>query len=185
MGVLGETGRGAAEAAGIEDDVDFVVGTFSKSLGGVGGFATSRHAILDTIRYCIRAYIFTASSSPSVVASVRRALAIVREEPERRERLWDNARRLYRGLEALGLPLGPAASPVVAVEFTDRSQAIAAWYHLFENGVYVNLVVPPASPSTNFLLRNSMSAAHTDAQIDTIIDAYRSLLDAGLATPVA
>jgi 8-amino-7-oxononanoate synthase len=185
MGVLGETGRGAAEAAGIEDDVDFVVGTFSKSLGGVGGFATSRHAILDTIRYCIRAYIFTASSSPSVVASVRRALAIVREEPERRERLWNNARRLYRGLEALGLPLGPAASPVVAVEFTDREQAIAAWYHLFENGVYVNLVVPPASPSTNFLLRNSMSAAHTDAQVDTIIDAYRQLLDAGLATPVA
>jgi 8-amino-7-oxononanoate synthase len=185
MGVLGETGRGAAEAAGIEDDVDFVVGTFSKSLGGVGGFATSRHAILDTIRYCIRAYIFTASSSPSVVASVRRALAIVREEPERRERLWNNARRLYRGLEALGLPLGPAASPVVAVEFTDREQAIAAWYHLFENGVYVNLVVPPASPSTNFLLRNSMSAAHTDAQVDTIIDAYRQLLGAGLATPVA
>jgi 8-amino-7-oxononanoate synthase len=185
MGVLGETGRGAAEAAGIEDDVDFVVGTFSKSLGGVGGFATSRHAILDTIRYCIRAYIFTASSSPSVVASVRRALAIVREEPERRERLWNNARRLYRGLEELGLPLGPAASPVVAVEFTDREQAIAAWYHLFENGVYVNLVVPPASPSTNFLLRNSMSAAHTDAQVDTIIDAYRQLLGAGLATPVA
>jgi 8-amino-7-oxononanoate synthase len=185
MGVLGENGRGAAEAAGIENDVDFLVGTFSKSLGGVGGFATSRHAILDTIRYCIRAYIFTASSSPSVVASVRRALAIVREEPERRERLWNNARRLYRGLEALGLPLGPAASPVVAVEFTDREQAIAAWYHLFENGVYVNLVVPPASPSTNFLLRNSMSAAHTDAQVDTLIDAYRQLLDAGLATPVA
>ncbi len=183
MGVLGETGRGAAQAAGIEDDVDFIVGTFSKSLGAVGGFAISRHAILDTIRYCIRAYIFTASSSPSVVASVRQALRIVREEPERRERLWDNAARLYHGLRELGLPVGPAVSPVVAVEFTDREQAIAAWYQLFKSGVYVNLVVPPASPSTNFLLRNSMSAAHTPQQIDRIITAYRALLDAGLATP--
>ena len=182
MGVLGESGRGAAQAAGIEDEVDFIVGTFSKSLGAVGGFATSRHAILDTIRYCIRAYIFTASSSPSVVASVRQALQIVRDEPGLRERLWENAERLYRGLRDLGLSVGPAVSPVVAVEFTDREQAIAAWYQLFENGVYVNLVVPPASPSTNFLLRNSMSAAHTPQQIDTIIAGYRGLLDAGLAT---
>ena len=182
MGVLGASGRGAAQAAGIEDDVDFIVGTFSKSLGAVGGFATSRHAILDTIRYCIRAYIFTASSSPSVVASVRQALQIVRDEPELRERLWRNAEHLYTGLRDLGLSVGPAASPVVAVEFTDREQAIAAWYHLFEGGIYVNLVVPPASPSTNFLLRNSMSAAHTPEQIDTIIAGYRGLLDAGLAT---
>ncbi|MFN2289074.1 MAG: aminotransferase class I/II-fold pyridoxal phosphate-dependent enzyme [Chromatocurvus sp.] len=182
MGVLGATGRGATQAAGIEDEVDFIVGTFSKSLGAVGGFATSRHAILDTIRYCIRAYIFTASSSPSVVASVRQALQIVRDEPGLRERLWENAERLYRGLRELGLSVGPAASPVVAVEFTDREQAIAAWYQLFESGVYVNLVVPPASPSTNFLLRNSMSAAHTPQQIDTIIAGYRGLLDAGLAS---
>lgn len=183
MGVLGETGRGAAQAAGIEDDVDFIVGTFSKSLGAIGGYAISRHAILDTIRYCIRAYIFTASASPSVVASVRQALQILRDEPERRERLWDNAAHLYNGLRQLGLPVGPAVSPVVAVEFTDREQAIAAWYQLFESGVYVNLVVPPASPSTNFLLRNSMSAAHTPQQIDSIIAAYRGLIDAGLAAP--
>ena len=181
MGVLGAGGRGAAQAAGIEDEVDFIVGTFSKSLGAVGGFATSQHAILDTIRYCIRAYIFTASSSPSVVASVRRALQIVRDEPALRERLWENAERLHTGLRSLGLPVGPAASPVVAVEFTDRELAIAAWYQLFEQGIYVNLVVPPASPSSNFLLRNSMSAAHTPEQIDAMIAAYRTLLDAGLA----
>src|SRR6056297_2370890 len=183
MGVLGAGGRGAAQAAGIEDDVDFIVGTFSKSLGAVGGFATSRHAILDTIRYCIRAYIFTASSPPSVIASVRRALKILRDEPELRERLWQNAEHLYNGLRDLGLAVGPAASPVVAVEFTDREPAIAAWHQLFEQGVYVNLVVPPASPSSNFLLRNSMSAAHTPDQIDTMITAYRGLVDAGLAIP--
>jgi len=184
MGALGETGRGAAQAAGVESDVDFTVGTFSKSLGSIGGFCVSPHAELETIRYCIRAYIFTASSSPSVVASTRKALEIIRQQPELREKLWDNANRLYRGLASLGLPLGPTASPVVAVELEDRSQAIACWKALMENGVYVNLVVPPASPSTNFLLRNSVSAAHSSEQIDTIISAYAGLIDTGLLHPV-
>lgn len=183
MGVMGDSGRGAAQAAGIEDDVDFFVGTFSKSLGGIGGFCTSKHAELETIRYCIRAYIFTASSSPSVVASTREALRIIGEQPELRTKLWDNANRLYSGLQKLGLPLGPAASPVVAVELEDRSQAIACWQALMSAGVYANLVVPPASPSTNFLLRNSVSAAHSTEQIDTIIGAYAGLLDAGLISP--
>ena len=182
MGALGETGRGAAQAAGVEDDVDFFVGTFSKSLGAIGGFCTSRHPELETIRYCIRAYIFTASSSPSVVASTREALRIVQAEPELREKLWDNARRLYDGLGKLGLPLGPSASPVVAVELQDRTQAIDCWQGLMDAGVYANLVVPPASPSTNFLLRNSVSAAHSPEQIDTIIAAYAGLKESGLLT---
>jgi 8-amino-7-oxononanoate synthase len=183
MGALGESGRGAAQAAGIEDDVDFTVGTFSKSLGAIGGYCVSKHAELETIRYCIRAYIFTASSSPSVVASTRQALQIIRKEPELREKLWENANRLYSGLEDLGLPLGPTASPVVAVELDDRSQAIACWQALMDAGVYANLVIPPASPSTNFLLRNSVSAAHSSEQIDTIIAAYAGLQKAGLLEP--
>ena len=182
MGVMGDSGRGAAQAAGVEDDVDFFVGTFSKSLGSIGGFCTSRHPELETIRYCIRAYIFTASSSPSVVASTREALRIIRAEPELQEKLWDNARRLYAGLAELNLPLGPAVSPVVAVELEDRSQAIACWQGLMDRGVYANLVVPPASPSTNFLLRNSVSAAHSSEQIDTIIAAYADLKATGLLT---
>ncbi len=183
MGVMGDSGRGAAQAAGVEDDVDFFVGTFSKSLGAIGGFCTSRHPELETIRYCIRAYIFTASSSPSVVASTRAALKIIREQPELRDKLWDNADRLYSGLQKLGLPVGPAASPVVAVQLEDRSQTIACWQALMDAGVYANLVVPPASPSTNFLLRNSVSAAHSSEQIDTIVAAYAGLLDAGLISP--
>ena len=180
MGAMGKTGRGAAEAAGVEADVDFIVGTFSKSLGAIGGFCVSRHPELETIRYCIRAYIFTASSSPSVVASTREALRIIQSEPELRERLWDNARRL--GLSDLGLSLGPAASPVVAVELRDRGQAIDCWQALMDAGVYANLVVPPASPSTNFLLRNSVSAAHTREQIELIIAAYAGLKESGLLT---
>ena len=180
MGALGDTGRGAAQAAGVEADVDFTVGTFSKSLGSIGGFCVSRHAELEAIRFCISAYIFTASSSPSIIASTREALRIIGQEPERRTRLWENANRLYQGLKSLGLAVGPTASPVVAVEMVDRSQTIDCWKALLEAGVYVNLVIPPASPSTNFLLRNSVSAAHSSEQIDTIIAAYAGLRDTGL-----
>jgi 8-amino-7-oxononanoate synthase len=180
MGVMGDHGRGAAEAAGIEQDVDFIAGTFSKSLGATGGYCVSQHPELETIRYCIRSYIFTASSSPSVVASTRKALQILQEEPGLRQRLWENATRLYEGLLGLGLPVGPSPSPVVAVVLEDRSQAITCWNALMSAGIYVNLVVPPASPSTNFLLRNSVSAAHSTEQIDTMIAAYAGLLKDGL-----
>lgn len=180
MGVLGAHGRGAVEAAGVEDEVDFIAGTFSKSLGGTGGYCVSRHPELETIRYCIRSYIFTASSSPMIVASTREALRILQAEPNLRRQLWDNAERLYNGLRTLGLSVGPSASPVVAVALEDRARAINCWKALMEAGVYANLVVPPASPSTNFLLRNSVSAAHSSAQIDTIIEAYAGLVDAGL-----
>jgi 8-amino-7-oxononanoate synthase len=183
MGALGESGRGAAQAAGVEADVDFFAGTFSKSLGAVGGFCVSNHAELEAIRFCINAYIFTASSSPSIIASTRESLRIITAEPQLREKLWDNAHRLYNGLKALGLPVGPTASPVIAVEMEDRSATVDCWKALMEAGVYVNLVIPPASPSTNFLLRNSISAAHSTQQIDTIIGAYEGLLNAGLITP--
>jgi 8-amino-7-oxononanoate synthase len=159
------------------------VGTFSKSLGAIGGFCVSPHAELEAIRFCITAYIFTASSSPSVIASTRESLRIISREPQLRHKLWDNANRLYDGLKSLGLPVGPTASPVVAVEMEDRSATIDCWKALMEAGVYVNLVVPPASPSTNFLLRNSVSAAHSREQIDTIITAYAGLKDAGLINP--
>jgi 8-amino-7-oxononanoate synthase len=185
LGTLGATGRGAAQEAGVEDDIDFFAGTFSKSLGAIGGFCVSQHAELEAIRYCIRAYIFTASSSPSVIASTREALRIVQAEPQLREKLWDNAHRLYDGLKALGLPVSPAASPVVAMEMEDRSGTIDCWKALMEAGVYVNLVIPPASPSNNYLLRNSVSAAHSSEQIDTIIAAYAGLIDAGLTHAIA
>jgi 8-amino-7-oxononanoate synthase len=90
---------------------------------------------------------------------------------------------LYNGLKELGLPVGPTASPVVAIEMTDRSVTIDCWKALMDAGVYVNLVIPPASPSSNFLLRNSVSAAHTTQQIDTIIAAYRQLVEQGLISP--
>ena len=175
LGMLGEHGRGVAEAAGVEDDVDFVVGTFSKSLGATGGYCVSNHPELEAIRFAIRAYIFTASPSPSVIASTRVALRLMQERPQLRTRLWENAHRLYDGLKQLGFAVSPEVSPVVAVTIRERDRAITWWNELMQRGAYVNLVMPPASPTTDSLLRCSVSAAHSHEQIDRIIDAFASL----------
>jgi 8-amino-7-oxononanoate synthase len=175
MGVFGERGRGLAEARGVEDGVDFVVGTFSKSLGSVGGFCVSNHPQLEIVRMASRAYIFTASPTPSVVASTRAALRLIRERPQLRTQLWENATRLYAGLAAAGFELGPEPGPVVAVFVDDPEQAIHSWHRLLGAGIYVNLVIPPATPDNRCLLRCSISAAHTPTQIDRIIEAFASL----------
>jgi 8-amino-7-oxononanoate synthase len=175
LGMLGDHGRGVAEAAGVEDDVDFVVGTFSKSLGAIGGYCVSNHDQLNAIRFAIRSYIFTASPSPSVIASTRAALRLMQERPQLRDQLWANAHRLYDGLQQLGFQVSPQVSPVVAVTIKDRNQAIDWWNRLLQHGAYVNLVMPPASPSDDSLLRCSVSAAHSHAQIDRIIEAFAAL----------
>jgi 8-amino-7-oxononanoate synthase len=178
LGVLGEHGRGCAEEAGVEGAVDFVVGTFSKSLGTVGGFCASDHAELDIVRYACRPYMFTASPSPSVIASARGALAVLRARPELRRRLWDNARALYGRLHELGFELGAEVSPIIAVLMPSADTAVAAWRRLLEIGVYVNLVLPQATPNGRPLLRVSVSAAHTDEQIDAVADAFAKIVSA-------
>jgi len=175
LGVLGENGRGLAEEAGVEEGVDFVVGTFSKSLGAIGGFCVSNHPELDLVRYASRPYVFTASSSPSIIASTRRALQILSTKPELRHRLWDNANKLYRTLQDLGFTLGPEVSPIIAARFENMEEALAFWSGLLERGVYVNMVLPPATPDGRCLLRCSVSAAHTPEQMDTICQAFRDV----------
>ncbi len=122
LGVLGKNGRGLAEEAGVEDGVDFVVGTFSKSLGAIGGFCVSNHPELDLVRYASRPYIFTASSSPSVIASTRAALKILQTGSELRQRLWENANLLYNTLQNLDFAVGPEASPIVAIQLEDKAE---------------------------------------------------------------
>ena len=168
LGVLGTNGRGLAEEAGVEDAVDFIVGTFSKSLGSVGGFCTSRHPQLEYMRYNARPYIFTASPAPSVIASTRVALQILHDGQDLRERLWRSANRLYSALQEAGFRLGPEPSPVIAIQVDSTEQALVWWKQLLEQGVYVNLVLPPATPTGGPLLRCSLSAAHTDAQIEQL-----------------
>ena len=157
------------------NSVDFVVGTFSKSLGAIGGFCASNHPELNLVRYASRPYIFTASSSPSVIASTRKALEIIQKKPELRQRLWDNAKRLYTRLKELGFETGPELSPIVTVRLEDKTEAFALWSGLLEQGVYVNLVFPPATPDGNCLLRSSVSAGHTPEQIEHICRAFTAV----------
>ncbi len=180
LGVLGEHGRGRAEEAGVESEVDFIIGTFSKSLGAIGGYCASNHPEMDLMRYANRAYVFTASPSPSVIASTRSALSLLRAHPELRDLLWAQSRRLYARLAAMGFQLGPEPSPIIAVRLSAREQALAMWGGLLEHGVYVNLVLPPASPDGGSLLRCSVSAGHTPEQIDQIAQAFADVHPAGV-----
>ena len=175
LGVMGNHGRGMAEAAGVEEDVDFIVGTFSKSLGAIGGYCVSNHTELDLVRYICRSYVFTASPSPSTIASVREALKAIQSKPELRTRLWDNAALLYHGLKELGFELGPDLSPIVAIRAPSREKTLFAWKSLLDKGIYVNLVFPPAAPAGMSLLRCSISAAHTSEQISFLLQAFAEI----------
>lgn len=175
VGLLGAHGRGAAEDEGVLMQADLLVGTFSKSLGSIGGFCVSPHADLELVRYASRPYIFTASSAPSVIASTRAALAALRARPQLRESLWTNTRQLYDGLVGLGLTPLAAPMPVIAVAVPDPQTALRAWQALWAAGVYVNLMVPPATPGGLCLLRASVSAAHTPAQIAQALDAFAGI----------
>ncbi len=171
LGVIGEHGRGLVEQAGVMDQVDFVVGTFSKSLGTMGGFCTSRHPQLELFPYSSRPYMFTASPSPATVACTRAALRALRTRPELKQRLWRNAEQLHQGLIQIGLQVGPTPGPVMSVPLAGKAEALQAWRALLRAGVYVNLMLPPAAPSGASLLRLSVSAAHTAEQIEQIIEA--------------
>lgn len=175
MGVLGEKGRGLAEAAGVEDGVDFIVGTFSKSLGSVGGFLVSDEENFDLLRIVSRPYMFTASLPPAVIASTLAALTRLEEDASLRFRLSRNATRLYEGLRDMGYSVGPHASPITAVEMPDQATAVGMWNALLQNGVYLNLAIPPATPENKSLLRSSVSAAHTPEQIDAVLHVFETL----------
>jgi 8-amino-7-oxononanoate synthase len=175
LGVLGETGQGLVEEVGLLDQVDFITGTFSKSLGSIGGYCVSRHAQLDAMRYSSRPYIFTASPSPSNMASARAALKLLRNGKALRKRLWQHSSRLYSRLQEQGYRLGPEVGPVIAAQVDTPEQALAIWSGLIERGIYVNLIFPPASPQGKPLIRCSVSAAHTAEQIEYIADAFAEL----------
>jgi 8-amino-7-oxononanoate synthase len=176
LGVLGAHGRGAAEEAGVEDDADFVVGTFSKSLGAIGGYGASNHPKLDVLRFNARAYMYTASCSPSTVATVSKALERMQQLPELQKKLWSNANMLYNGLIELGYEICSPASPILAVRMKDEATAVWVWNRLLQNGVYVNLALPPGTPNGACLLRCSLSAAHSDEQIEEIRQHFAAIM---------
>jgi len=172
LGTFGPNGLGCAEAQGVLHDVDFIVGTFSKSLAGVGGVCVSDHAELRGLHFLARAYVFTASGSPATLAGVRAAIQVIREQPEIRHRLWANVRRFRQGLLACGYHIGSTESPIVPIFVGDEERTIAMWQELLSEGVYVNLIVPPGCPRDQCVLRASCSAGHTAEQIARALEIF-------------
>ena len=170
LGTYGPTGLGCAEDQGVLDQVDFIVGTFSKSLAGIGGVCVSNHPELRALHFLARAYVFTASGSPSNVAGVSAAVKVVRAHPELRDQLWANVRRLRHGLRELGYVIGETESPIVPILTGEEERTIALWQRLLQEGLYVNLIVPPGCPVDACVLRASCSAAHTPEQIARALD---------------
>ncbi len=174
MGFFGANGRGVFEELGCEDDIDFVVGTFSKSVGTVGGFCVSNHPKFEVMRLVCRPYVFTASLPPSVVATAATSIRKLMHAGEKRAHLWENSRRLHNGLTQLGFKLGTETpqSAIIAVILTDQTQAVAMWQALLELGLYVNMARPPATPAGTYLLRCSLCAEHSNEQVGQILDIF-------------
>ncbi len=175
FGVYGENGRGLSEAEDAMDQIDFYTGTFSKSLAAIGGFVASRHKELDYLRFSSRPYMYTASPSPASIATAQAALDAITTTPSLRKRLWDNVARLHENITGFGLTLAAPPAPVISVLLPDRETAFAAWDFLLQNGVYVNMAIPPGTPNSTSLLRLAVSAAHTDDDVDQILSAYKAM----------
>ena len=171
MGFFGAHGRGVYEELGCEGDIDFVVGTFSKSVGTVGGFCVSDHPDFEVLRLVCRPYVFTASLPPSVVATAATSIRKLMHARDKRAHLWKNSRRLHAGLRELGFRIATeeAQSAIIAVMLPDQQTTVLLWQALLEGGLYVNLARPPATPAGTFLLRCSLCAEHTDEQVEQIL----------------
>jgi 7-keto-8-aminopelargonate synthetase-like enzyme len=174
MGFIGEHGRGVAEEQGVIDDVDFIIGTFSKSVGTVGGFCVSNHPKFEVLRLVCRPYVFTAALPPSVMASSATSIRKLMHGGNKRAHLWENSRTLHKGLTDLGFKLGTETpqSAIIAVIMPDLERGAMMWEALLREGLYVNLARPPATPAGMTLLRCSLCAEHTAEEVQTILGMF-------------
>ena len=174
MGFIGEHGRGVAEDQGVIDQVDFIIGTFSKSVGTVGGFCVSNHPKFEILRLVCRPYVFTAALPPSVMASSATSIRKLMHNHNKRAHLWENSKTLHKGLRDLGFTLGTETpqSAIIAVIMPDLERGAMMWEALLDNGLYVNLARPPATPAGMTLLRCSLCAEHSSEQVQDILGRF-------------
>ena len=175
IGVLGKGGRGTAEHFGLENEVDLIMGTYSKSLAAIGGFVAGPADVINWIKHLGRSMIFSASLPPSLVASVSTALDIIEEQPELRARLWRNTHKMLRGYKTLGYDTGTSETPIIPILIKDTMKTYQMCKLLFENGVFVNSVISPAVPPGRELLRTSYMATHTEEQLDKVLAAFEKV----------
>ena len=176
LGVLGEGGRGTAEYFGLENEVDIIMGTFSKSLASLGGYMAASRRVVDYVMHTSRPYIFSASITPASVACARESLRILRSEPERVKALHDISDYMREGLKAQGISIIESKTPIIPIYVYDDEKAFIACKLLLERGVYVNPVVSPATPEGFALLRTSYTATHTKEQLDYAITQIKAVL---------
>jgi 8-amino-7-oxononanoate synthase len=175
IGVLGQTGRGTAEHYGLEDEVDLVMGTFSKSMASIGGFIAGDETVIDYIKHRARTLIFSAAPPPASVAAALATVEIMEREPERRTKLWENARFFSEGLRSLGLDTAGSQTPVVPVVVGKDDAALAMVQRLHDEGVFVNCVLSPATPPGRALIRTSLMATHTREQLTRALEAIEKV----------
>jgi 7-keto-8-aminopelargonate synthetase-like enzyme len=175
LGVLGRDGRGTAEHFGLEDEIDLIMGTFSKSMASVGGFIAGDATLIQFIKHRARTLIFSAAPPPASVAAALATLDIMENEPERRARLWENARFFSEGLRSLGLDTGGSRTAVVPVVVGEDLAALKMVQRLHEEGVFVNCVLSPATPPGRALIRTSLMATHTREQLSRALDAIEKV----------
>ncbi|MEO0190526.1 MAG: pyridoxal phosphate-dependent aminotransferase family protein [candidate division WOR-3 bacterium] len=172
IGVMGKQGRGVCEHFGLLDKVDIIMGTFSKSFASLGGFVVADDDVITHIRHTARALIFSASMTPASVASALQSLEIIKNEPSRRERLWEVTERVRAGFKEIGLDTGNSTTPVIPVIIGDDKKCFAFWKMLFESGVFANPVISPATPPGRALIRTSYMSTHTDDDISIVLEAF-------------
>ncbi len=175
VGILGETGIGASEAKGVLDDVDLLVGTFSKSFASIGGFVAGEEAVIHYMKHHARSLIFSASMPPYAVATVQKCLELMKTEPERRERVNLIAERMRGEFQSMGYDTGDSETPIIPVIIGSLEATFVFWKRLFEEGVFTNPVVAPAVPETSSRIRTSYMATHTEQNLDTILTAFRKV----------
>jgi len=175
IGVLGKTGRGTAEHFGLEDEVDLIMGTYSKSLASIGGFIAASEEVIHYIKHFARSLIFSASPPPASIASVSAAVDIIETEPERRERLWRNTRKMLEGFKALGFDTGDSETPIIPIIVGDDIKAFRMARMLHDRGIFANVAVSPAVPNGRALIRTSYMATHTDEQLDRVLEAFKEV----------
>lgn len=175
IGVLGKTGRGTAEHFGLEDEVDLIMGTYSKSLASIGGFIAGDADVVHYIKHFARTLIFSASPPPASIAAVSAALDIIENEPERLKKLWDNTNKMLKGLKELGLDLGPSETPIIPIIVGEDETAFKFVMMLQQEGVFANVAVSPAVPPGKALIRTSYMATHTDEHLDKVLEAFKKV----------
>jgi 8-amino-7-oxononanoate synthase len=170
IGVLGATGRGTLEHFGLIDEVDLVMGTFSKSLASLGGFIAGDARVISYVKHHSRALIFSAAMPPAAIAAVQAALEVIETEPEIRERLWDNTRFLMDNVVALGFDTGPTESPVVPIIVGEDVLTALYWKRLFDEGIFTNCVIAPAVPEGAQRIRMCLMATHTREDLEKVVE---------------